>query len=107
MTSDPDDEILLMLEQQEELSIAEMMAISGLDRESIYELAQAGFLRVRRSSGTEWSFDPCSVPVARRIRRLRAGFDLGGAGILLALSLYERIDALEARLRELECRLPR
>ncbi len=95
-----------MLEQQAEVSVAEMMAISGLGRESIYELAQAGLLRVLRSTGAECSFDPCSVPVAMRIRRLRAGFDLDDGGMLLALSLFERIDALEARLRELECRLP-
>ncbi|HWS13273.1 MAG TPA: chaperone modulator CbpM [Rhodocyclaceae bacterium] len=105
MTSDTGDEILTMLES--EITVAEMMAISGLDRESVYELAQAGFLRVLRSTGAEWSFDPGCVPLARRIRRLRAGFDLDDAGMLLALSLFERIDALEARLRELECRLPR
>jgi hypothetical protein len=105
MTSDPGEEILPMLES--EITVAEMMAISGLERDAVYELAQAGFLRVLRSTGADWSFDPVCVPVARRIRRLRAGFDLDDAGMLLALSLFERIDALEARLRELECRLPR
>jgi MerR-like DNA binding protein len=62
---------------------------------------------VMRRAGADLAFDPSSVTLARRARRLGVDFDLNDAGVVLALTLLSRIEALEERLRELECQLLR
>lgn len=98
-------EIVIVLEEGSVVSLLELAELSGLSRDAIEELAQAGVLRVTRDGGSDWAFDPRSVTLARRARRLAADFDLNDAGAVLALTLLSRIEALEARLHELECQL--
>ena len=87
------------------LSLAELAEISGLSEAVIRELLEAGVLQEGSFSGAGWSFHAGSLMLARRARRLRADFDLDDSGTVLALTLLQRIEALEARLRELECQL--
>lgn len=86
-------------------SLAQLAEISGLSEAVIQELLDAGLLEEASFSGAGWSFHARSLSLARRARRLRADFDLNDSGIVLALTLLQRIEALEARLRELECQL--
>jgi chaperone modulatory protein CbpM len=88
-------------------SLAELAERSGLSPAQIQELLEAGLLQEASLSGAAWSFRAGSLVWARRAGRLRADFDLNDAGTLLALTLIQRIEALEARLRELECQLLR
>jgi len=86
-------------------SLAELTELSGLSQAVIQELLEAGLLEQAALSGAAWTFKAGSLTLARRARRLRADFELNDSGIVLALTLLQRIEALEARLRELECQL--
>lgn|SRR5512135_3212335 len=100
-------EIVIVVEEGNALSLVELAELSGLSSETLEELALGGFLRVTRGAGAEWAFDPSSVTLLRRARRLGVDFDLNDAGVVLALALLSRIETLEERLRELECQLLR
>ena len=100
-------EIVIVLEEGDAVDLGELAEVAGMSSEAIEELALAGCLRVTRKSGADWAFDPRSVTLARRAKRLGADFDLDEAGVALALALLSRIEALEDRLRELECQLLR
>jgi chaperone modulatory protein CbpM len=47
------------------------------------------------------------VPRARTAVRLRAHFELNPPGMALAVDLLDRVEALKARVRLLECQLLR
>ena len=91
----PDEENLLTLRELAELS--------GLEQALIQELTEAGFLTP--APGRARVFPAPSLTIARRAYRLQVDFDLDESGVVLALTLLQRIETLEARLRELECRL--
>lgn len=56
--------------------------------------------------GAEPVFAGRALPFARAAARLGTDFGLDVTGMALALAYLERIAALEARVRELECLLP-
>lgn len=89
---------------EERLSLGELAELSGLEVETLVELVQAGLLPAGGGSEGAAVFGYACVRVARRAGRLRRDFDLSEAGTVLALTLLERIDALEDRLIELQGR---
>lgn len=93
---------VLVLDEECLLSLDELAEISGLERTLIEELAEAGLLTL--APGRDQTFTALSLTIARRARRLRADFALEESGVVLALTLLQRIEALEASLRELQCR---
>lgn len=98
-------ETVLLLDESGTIGLAELAELSGLERGALEELAQAGLLG-EGAAGTAG----CSLlglRIARRAGRLRSAFELSDSGLVLALTLLQRIEALERRLRELECELPR
>lgn len=97
------DQALMPLDEDSLLSLAELAELSGLNPPLIQELAQAGLIEI--TSQAAWTFTARSLGVARRARRLRTDFELDESATVLALTLLRRIEALEARLRELECQL--
>lgn len=99
---DRTDQVLL-LDEENLLTLSEMVELSGLEGGLIQELSEAGFLDL--APGLTGTFRAVSLTVARRAFRLRTDFGLDESGVVLALTLLQRIEALEARLRELECRL--
>lgn len=100
-------ESLSLLDDQLEVSLDQLARLSGLRPAAIRTLAEAGLLEVRVGHRARLCFSARSIEVARRASRLRADFELNPSGLMLALSLLERIDSLEARLKELECRMLR
>ncbi|MCL4798592.1 MAG: MerR family transcriptional regulator [Burkholderiales bacterium] len=92
------------LDAETTIALEELVAASGLPRETVVELVEWG---VFQPAGEPWTFASRTVVLARRAARLRRAFDLDPAGLALAAALLERIDELEARLRELECQLLR
>ncbi len=58
----------------------------------------------------EWHGEPLFMPVAvlrlRRMLRLRQDLAISWNGLGLIMDLLERIDSLNARVRELEARIP-
>jgi chaperone modulatory protein CbpM len=101
---EPDDHFapVLVLDQECLLTLGELAELSGLERTLIQELAEAGLLTM--APGRDQTFTALSLTVARRARRLRADFALEESGVVLALTLLQRIEALEAKVRELQCR---
>jgi chaperone modulatory protein CbpM len=96
-----------MVERKNEqfLTVIELAQVSGLSDAEISELVELGVFEARRGESEEWIFSANSVSVARTAFRLRSDFDLNTSGIALALAYLEKIEALQARLRELECRI--
>ncbi|MCX5932867.1 MAG: hypothetical protein NTW83_13875, partial [Cyanobacteria bacterium] len=74
--------------------------------EELVELVEFGVLEIREGA-TGWSFHSRAVHQARRVVKLRDSFGLNPPGMALALTYLEKIEALEHRLQELQCLLPR
>ncbi len=100
------EEILLAMDDEELIQLDELLAVSGLVREDVIELVEFGVFQPS-GSAPAWSFQARTIIQARRAARLRDDFGLNPAGMALALTYLERMEALESRLRELESLLPR
>jgi len=97
---------LQFLDDETMVALEELLEVSGLMREELFELVEFGVLQPAESSGQRLFAARCIVQ-ARRAARLRDDFGLNAPGMALALAYLERIEALEHRLRELECQLLR
>jgi chaperone modulatory protein CbpM len=102
-----DDAVLQFLDEGIEIALEELLATSGLARTELFELVELGVFDPRGTEQAAWRFSSRTVHSARRAARLRDDFGLNPAGMALALAYLDRIEALEARLRELECQLLR
>ena len=90
----------------------DLLGASGLAMELLVELVEHGIFEPAHPSEralvpAQWRVSSHALFVARRASRLHVDFGLDAAGIALALSLMDRIDALERQLHELQCQLPR
>jgi len=94
-----------VLDQDETLALAELVAASGLPEHVISELVEWGAFEPM--PGTRLEFRAHTLVMARRAARLRKTFTLDTSALALALAYLERIDSLERRIRELECSQPR
>jgi len=108
MSQDP---IFQFLDETTEIALDELLAASGLARAELFELVELGVFEARpgpnRADPSAWRFSSRAIWLGRRAARLRDDFGLEPAGMALALAYLERIEALERRLRELECQLLR
>jgi chaperone modulatory protein CbpM len=100
-------EILLqVLDAETTVGLDELLRASGLAREEVVTLVEYGVFHAR-GAAPAWTFASQTIVVARRAARLRNDFGLDASALALALTYLERIEALERRIRELECGLPR
>ena len=88
------------------IGLPELMGLSGLPRDSLRVLVESGLVELR-PEGRGWRCSLRAIEKVRRAGRLRSDFALNDAGMLLAFTLFERIEALEEELRRLRCQLPR
>ena len=102
-----DDAMLQFLDEATEIALEELLAASGLARAELLELVELGVFDPRGAEQAAWRFSSRAMYLGRRAARLRDDFGLDPAGMALALAYLDRIEALEARLRELECQLLR
>lgn len=100
-------DIVVVVEEAGNISLAELAELSGLNADSLQELALAGCLGAVGAADAEWSFGSRSIAVARRARRLQIDFGLDENALVLALTLLTRVEELESRMRELECQVLR
>ncbi|MDM7937493.1 MAG: chaperone modulator CbpM [Cyanobium sp. CZS 48M] len=100
------DDLLIPMDADSPVESAELLAASGLAHQELVELVEFGVFETREGA-TGWSFQTRVVHQARRAVKLRDTFGLNPPGMALALTYLEKIEALEQRLRELECLLPR
>ncbi|MDE2139439.1 MAG: hypothetical protein KGJ17_02955 [Gammaproteobacteria bacterium] len=92
------------LNPQQELSLRELLRISGLAESDLRYLVEFDVLTPIDPLAPTWSFDAECLPLARTAGRLRRDLDLDGPGLAVALTLIERVQELETRLRELDAR---
>ena len=106
-----DDAILEFLDEATEVAMDELLAASGLARAELIDLIELGVFDprpgARAADQASWRFSSRAIILGRRAARLRDDFGLNAPGMALALAYLERIEALELRLRELECQLLR
>jgi chaperone modulatory protein CbpM len=100
------DPILQILDAETTIALEELTAASGLARDEVVELVEYGVFQPAGAPNT-WRFASHTIVTARRAARLRSDFGLNTSGMALALAYVERIEALERRIRELECALLR
>jgi chaperone modulatory protein CbpM len=83
------------------VSLDELLIASGLTREEAETLLDFGVLEPTRPASL--LFPAQALLRARTAARLRAHFELNAPGMALAVDLLARMEALEARIRQLEC----
>jgi chaperone modulatory protein CbpM len=76
-------------------SLDDLVGLSGLPRETVEALLDAGVLEGDAAFATE------HVALARAARRLREHFELDDNGLAVAIALLRRVKALEARVAAL------
>jgi MerR family transcriptional regulator, heat shock protein HspR len=85
------------------MRLSEVADRCGIHPELIERFVEIGLVEfVDRDSDGEGLFQEGIIPIIRRILRLRNELGVNYAGIGVVLELMARIDALEARIRELE-----
>ena len=78
---------------------------SGLSREDVLELVEAGVLEPSGRDHENYSFHTDCVVVARKAKRLRDDFELDSQGLTLTMSLLRRMDELQTEVTSLRARL--
>lgn len=95
-----------VLDETVEITLAELTRTCRVHAEWVMELVEEGVIEPRERSGPQWRFSATSVVRIQKAQRLQRDLGVNLPGIALALELLDRIDALEARLRAAEPRLP-
>jgi len=98
---------LYWLEEERELTLAELAELSGFSEEELRALKACGAIAPVDPEAEPPRFDARSIVAARTAHRLLVDFELDTQGIAVALALLERIGSLEAELREVRAQLPR
>ena len=84
-------------------TLTEVAYRAGLHPELIDRFIRLGLIEFSgRTDDGELLFDSEVIPIIRRILRLRNELGVNYAGVGVILELMSRLDALEARIRELE-----
>ena len=95
------EDILECAADDEPVALEEFLSASGLLHHELVELVEIGVVQPAGATPV-WTFHSRTIVQVRRVVRLRDDFGLNAAGMALALTYLERIETLEARLRQLE-----
>ena len=95
------------LTEDNEFSLAELVALSGLSEAELSELVDYGAVSPVNPDSSPWVFNGKCLLTIRTACRLRVSFDLEPHGVALVVSLLDRIHDLEAQLGSLRAQLPR
>ena len=98
---------VMWLDEHRAISLAELVAVSGLSELELLELVHSGVIPVRETGGSGYTFSARVVTVARTACRLREDLELDVHGLGVALRLLERVSDLEAEIARLRAQLPR
>jgi hypothetical protein len=90
-----------------EVTLAELVRLSGLSEDEVCELVEYGALvPAVAAPAAQWVFSAEYVVSIQAAQRLRRDFELDTNALSLALGLLGRIRALEAELRALRAQSP-
>lgn len=91
-----------VLEEDVELTLAELCCACQVPAERVFELVQEGIVEPLGRNPAQWRFRGISVYRVRSALRLERDLEVNVAGAALALDLLEEIENLRRRLRRLE-----
>lgn len=96
----------IWLNATEICSLDHLVEVSGLARDDVLDLVDAGVLEpsTHGPQPQQYLFEASCIVTLRKARRLRDDFELDTHGLTLALRLLKRIDGLEAELASLRAR---
>ncbi len=97
---------MLWLNEHSTITFTELAEMSGLSSAELHELMEYGIIVPVEAGREDVMFYACCVTTAKTAHRLRDDFELDTRGVALALTLIERMQELEARIRELRARIP-
>jgi chaperone modulatory protein CbpM len=92
---------ICILEEQTQLTLADLCRACAVHAERIIELVDAGVLEPQGREPARWIFVGASLHRARMALRLQRDLDIDLAGAALALELLDEIESLRSRLRAL------
>jgi chaperone modulatory protein CbpM len=98
---------VLWLDEQREISLRELIEMSGLRESELLELVHCGAIQAQGQADAGYRFSARVVTVARTACRLRDDFELDTRGLSVALRLLERVRSLEEEIAKLRAELPR
>jgi chaperone modulatory protein CbpM len=91
----------LILEEQTQLTLAELSRACSVHAECIIELVEEGVLAPVGREPRSWRFTGIHMRHARVALRLQRDLGINLAGAALALQLLDEVETLRARLRAL------
>ena len=97
-TKSPQSPNVHILEETEEVTLADLTRTCRVHAEWVMELIEEGVIEPLGPGGPQWRFSATSVVRVQKAQRLQRDLGVNLPGIALALQLLDRIDALEARL---------
>jgi len=98
---------VLWLDERREISLHELVELSGLREAELLELVHCGAIQAQGPAEAGYRFSARVVTVARTASRLRDDFELDTQGLSVALRLLERVRTLEEEIGRLRAELPR
>ena len=102
-----EQEDTMWLHAEHRVTLVELAQCSGLAEDVLRELVDYGALAPADPSAVELRFNARCVASVRAAARLSNDLELETPVLALVISFLERIETLEARLRELDAKLPR
>ena len=88
-----------ILEEQTQITLAELCRACAVHAERIIELVDEGVLEPVGREPARWRFGGASLRRARMALRMQTDLGVNLAGAALALQLLEEVNALRTRLR--------
>ena len=95
------------LDEHGEISLHELIEMSGLREAELLELVHCGAIPAQGQADAGYRFSARVITVARTACRLRDDFELDTRGLSVALRLLERVRALEEEIGRLRAEQPR
>ena len=93
---------LMWLDDQHEVSLDELVELSGLTLQELQLLIESGALVPNNLAASTWQFSSHCIVSIRTLSRLKQDFELEQNALGLLLVFLERIRKLEFKLRELD-----
>jgi chaperone modulatory protein CbpM len=98
---------MLWLDEHTSITFSELAELSGLSDDDLKVLLDYGVIAPVEQNAEQTTFHARCVLTAKTAHRLRDDFELDAHGMAVAVTLIERVQELEAQLRELHAIHPR
>ena len=100
--SNPDkpQESVVIVDDADEITLADPTRACRVQTDWLLELVEEGVIEPRQKGGPQWRFAATTVVRVQKAHRLHSDLGINLPGVALALQLLDRIDVLEARMRQ-------